>query len=152
MAPLSASERGWGRGPRVDERGARNIIVGQAVDPDKLAFAKRLRREMTPEERILWGVLRANRFHGLRFRRQQVIDGYIVDFYCHALRLIVEVDGDVHARQQEYDTERDAALASRGMTIMRVSNGEVVNDVSHVLRRIEALLPSRAASAEIRGS
>jgi very-short-patch-repair endonuclease len=51
---------------------------------------------------------------GVQFRRQQVIDGFIVDFYCHAARLVVELDGTVHERRIEYDVERDQTLAARG--------------------------------------
>lgn len=63
---------------------------------EKQMLARRMRREMTPGEWCLWQRLRANRFCGLHFRRQQVIDGFIADFYCHAARLVVEADGDVH--------------------------------------------------------
>lgn len=132
----------------MNERSARNIIVGQAVDSGRLAFASHLRREMTREERIL----RANRFHGLRFRRQQVIDGYIVDFYCHGLRLVLEVDGEVHSRQQEYDIQRDAVLTSRGLTILRVSNDAVHDDLNSILSEVEALLLGSGHAAESDGA
>ena len=70
--------------------------------------ARQLRQEMTPAEAILWKHLRTDQLGGLHFRRQQVLDGYIVDFYCHAAQLVIEVDGEVHASQHEYDAERDA--------------------------------------------
>ena len=69
------------------------ITSGQKVHPDKLAFAKRLRREMTPPERRLWKALRGNMLDGFHFRRQQVIEGYIADFYCDAAKLAIELDG-----------------------------------------------------------
>ena len=75
---------------------ARNIIVGQAVDSVKVERSKELRKEMTPAEKILWGQLRGRRLRGLHFRRQQVIEGFIVDFYCHAAGIVVEVDGPIH--------------------------------------------------------
>ncbi|WKZ37082.1 MAG: DUF559 domain-containing protein [Anaerolineales bacterium] len=71
----------------------KNIVTGQKVAKEKLERAKELRREMTPAEKILWQELRANKL-GVRFRRQQVIQGFIVDFYCHKSALVVEVDGD----------------------------------------------------------
>lgn len=83
----------------------KNIVIGQKVDPEKAARAKELRREMTAAEKILWGYLRANRLDGFHFRRQQVIAGFIVDFYCHPAGLAIELDGPVHANQVEYDRE-----------------------------------------------
>jgi very-short-patch-repair endonuclease len=114
------------------------VIVGQRIDPAKVERAKELRRQMTPEERILWRLLRARRLNGLHFRRQQVIDGFIVDFYCHAAGLVVEVDGGIHAEQPEYDAERDCILSARGLRILRVTNEDVRRDAATVLRRIAA--------------
>ena len=71
------------------------IVTGQRVTKEKLQRAKELRREMTPAENLLWKEVRANKL-GVHFRRQQVIQGFIVDFYCHRAGLVVEVDGDVH--------------------------------------------------------
>ena len=65
----------------------KNIIPGQKVTKEKLQRAKELRREMTPAEKILWNELRANKL-GVHFRRQQVIAGFIVDFYCHPVKII----------------------------------------------------------------
>ena len=75
------------------------IIRGQNVRADKLSIAKRLRREMTPAERALWRALRRNALDGLHFRRQQVIEGFIVDFYCDAVKLAIEIDGKPHEEQ-----------------------------------------------------
>src|SRR5215207_3725346 len=94
---------------------AQAIVVGQRVAREKVERAKALRREMTPAERRLWQQLRDHRLAGLRFRRQQVVNGFIVDFYCHAAALVVEVDGSVHSEQAEYDAERDRILAARGL-------------------------------------
>jgi very-short-patch-repair endonuclease len=75
---------------------------------------------MTPEERILWQHLRHHQVDGLQFRRQYVIEGFIVDFYCPAALLVIEVDGSVHAQQQVYDDERDRVLDMHGLRILRV--------------------------------
>ena len=91
---------------------------------------------MTPEERALWQHLRANRLNGLHFRRQQVIDGFIADFYCHAAGLVVEVDGEVHEESIHYDAGRDRILASRGLRILRVKNREIQENLPDVLNRI----------------
>ncbi len=117
-------------------RGDHRIIVGQAVTAAKLQRAKELRQQMTPEEKILWQHLRTNRLNGLHFRRQQIIDGFIVDFYCHAARLVIEVDGDVHQHQTEYDAERDKVLSARGLRVLRIQNEDVSNRLEEVLEQI----------------
>ena len=90
---------------------------------------------MTPAEKILWEKLRANRL-GVHFRRQQVIAGFIVDFYCHKSALVVEVDGDIHDLQQEEDVRREKALRELGLQIVRFRNDEVVRDLSAVVEKI----------------
>jgi very-short-patch-repair endonuclease len=117
---------------------ARNIVWGQRVSAEKVARAKELRHRMTHEEQVLWEHLRAHRLRGLQFRRQQIIDGFIVDFYCHSAGIVVEVDGPIHEQQAEYDAERDRVLSARGLRIVRVRNDEVRQDLATVLARIEA--------------
>ena len=73
----------------------KNIVTGQKVTKKKLQREKELRREMTPAEKILWEELRANKLR-VHFRRQQVIAGLIVNFYCHKAGLVIEVDEDIH--------------------------------------------------------
>ena len=114
----------------------KNIVVGQKITNEKKQRAKELRREMTPVENILWQRLRKNQLSGFHFRRQQVIDGFIVDFYCHATSLIVEIDGGIHETQQEQGAEREAHLISRGFRILRVTNDQVNNDIEGVLKKI----------------
>jgi very-short-patch-repair endonuclease len=113
-----------------------NIIIGQKITSTKHEVAKELRRNMTPEEKIIWQHLRSNRLNGLHFRRQQIIDGFIVDFYCHAAELVVEVDGEIHDQQIEYDLERDKVISSRGLRLLRVKNEDVRNNLDEVLRWI----------------
>ena len=114
----------------------RNIVIGQQVSSVKVQRAKELRREMTDEEKILWKHLRANRLNGLHFRRQQIIDGFIVDFYCHAAGVVVEVDGEIHEQQVEYDAERDKVLSARGLRLLRFKNEEVRQELGKVLTQI----------------
>src|SRR5690349_5320228 len=121
----------------------RHIVIGQKVETGKLVRARELRRDMTAEERRLWPHLRRSRLEGLHFRRQQVIEGFIVDFYCHQAAIIVELDGEIHARQAEYDAERDAILSLRGFRILRLTNEEVWQDLRGVLARIAAFCRER---------
>lgn len=113
-----------------------NIIIGQKITSTKLQRAKQLRRDMTPEEKMLWQHLRRNNLNGLHFRRQQIIDGFIVDFYCHAAKLVIEIDGEIHQHQTEYDTERDQILSTKGLRLLRIKNEEVRNNLKVVLNQI----------------
>ena len=96
----------------------RYIVSGQRVDRVKVLRSRQLRREMTDAERMLWEALRERRLDGLRFRRQQVIDGFIADFFCSEAGLVVEVDGAVHHQQQGYDLARDQLLSARGLRVL----------------------------------
>ncbi len=119
---------------------SKNIIVGQKITPQKRELAKQLRQNMTPAEQVLWQELRANRLEDYHFRRQQIIDGFIVDFYCHRAALIIEVDGPIHKTQIEADTEREAVLQARGLSILRFTNQQVMNNMNYVLSEIRRYL------------
>ena len=114
----------------------RNIIIGQKVSPEKIKRAKELRQNMTPVEKITWQHLRAKRFNNLKFRRQQIIEGFIVDFYCHSLGLVIEVDGKVHDKQIEYDRDRDKILLAKNLHILRFTNKQVIENIKAVLNTI----------------
>ena len=121
----------------------KNIVIGQKVNPEKVARAKELRETMTPAERYLWQHLRANQLDGWHFRRQQIIDGFIVDFYCHQANLVIELDGPIHDTQQAADAEREAILTRTGLTVLRFTNREVMGNVRLVLNQIRAALPQK---------
>jgi len=99
-----------------------SVVLGQRVHPVKLGLAKQFRREATVAERTLWNALRRNQLNGLHFRRQQVMAGFIVDFYCHSVRLVIEVDGEAHASRTAADRARDRVLRCHGLRILRVKN------------------------------
>ena len=91
---------------------------------------------MTAAERRLWHALRTKQLYGLHFRRQQAIQGFIVDFYCHRLRLIIELDGAAHDETIDYDAARYMVLSSLGMTIMRYQNDQVFQSLDTILTEI----------------
>jgi very-short-patch-repair endonuclease len=124
----------------------RRIVQGQRVTEAKTHLARELRRSMTAAERRLWAALRRNQLTGLHFRRSQIIDGFIADFFCHAAGLVVVVDGPIHDDQQDYDAERDRVLAARKLRVLRVTNDDVFQDLPAVLARI--LDEARAATAD----
>ena len=115
-------------------------IEGDEIKEDKIVRARRsaekhglalqMRRAMTEAEALLWGRLRNNQLGGLHFRRQQVIEGFIADFYCRSARLIVECDGAVHDNQQEYDQERDQILSTHNLRVLRFTNDSIQNDLN----------------------
>jgi very-short-patch-repair endonuclease len=100
------------------------------------------RKNPTPAERILWNALRNRQLEGARFAPQKVIGRYIVDFYCHAAQLIVELDGSVHDTEEviEYDAIRTQWFEAQGLTVVRFRNGRVYNDLPGVLEIIRRLL------------
>jgi very-short-patch-repair endonuclease len=104
--------------------------------------ARALRREMTEAESVLWRSLRGQLIRGLNFRRQHPVLSFIVDFYCPARKLCVELDGEVHDQpdQAARDTARTATLVAAGYHVLRFRNEEVMKDLSSVLRRIRAPL------------
>jgi very-short-patch-repair endonuclease len=129
------------------------ITSHQNVRADKLALAKQLRREMTPAERRLWRALRRNAVDGFHFRRQQVIRGYIVDFYCDAAKLAIELDGGAHEVQEEYDRLRDKIISRLGVQVLRIPNEamldvevavEFIREALRTSGRTQPLTPSRA--------
>ena len=124
------------------------VITGQRINAAKQQAAQEMRDQMTPAEQRLWQRLRANRLGGFHFRRQQVIDGFIVDFYCHAAGLVVELDGGVHRDRVEYDAERDLLLAQHGLTILRFSNERIADGLDAVLAEIEQVCQQRTAGVE----
>ena len=105
--------------------------------------ARALRRRSTDSERRLWEQLRDRRFRGLKFRRQQPIGGrFVVDFYCAALKLAIEVDGPVHHDQVVRDADRQRALEASGIIVVRVTVEQLSGDVAALLEALIPLSPS----------
>jgi very-short-patch-repair endonuclease len=98
---------------------------------------------MTPEEALLWSRLRGNRLRGLHFRRQQLVHGFIADFYCHGAGVAVEVDGGIHDTQVEYDAARNVAFAAIGLLVLRFRNEEVTGRLPDVLERVATACAER---------
>ena len=99
--------------------------------------ARRLRRQMTPAETALWRELRGRRLAGLKFRRQHAIGPFIADFCCAACRLVVELDGAVHAQLRERDAARTQYLCEKGYRVLRFPNDAVLHRLEETLGEIE---------------
>jgi very-short-patch-repair endonuclease len=98
--------------------------------------AKKLRKNSTDVEKLLWKYLGAKRFKGLKFRRQEPIGRYIVDFISYEKRLIIEVDGGQHATDKGKDEERDKWLNDQGYKVLRFWNNDVLTNIDGVLEVI----------------
>jgi very-short-patch-repair endonuclease len=121
--PLSHRERDR-------ERGSNELLLR----------ARDTRRQASEAERTLWKYLRGHRLNGYKFRRQMIIDSYIVDFACLEARLIVEADGGQHVDQITYDERRTARLGSMGYRVLRFWNHEILCELQSVLEQIESAL------------
>jgi very-short-patch-repair endonuclease len=107
-------------------------------NPRLKPLARELRRNMTDAETILWSKVRGKQIKGLQFYRQKNVGAYIVDFYCPAAKVIVEVDGGQHFAETglREDAERDVYLKDLGFKVLRFSDREVLKDIAGVLERI----------------
>ena len=119
-------------------------------DTELIKKAKAMRRDPTPFEQKLWLALRAKRFERAKFRRQMVIDRYIVDMACRLPRkLVIEADGDTHGASLDYDARRTEFLEAEGYRVLRFSNAEIGENFEGVLMTIQNALPlSPALSPE----
>jgi very-short-patch-repair endonuclease len=122
-------------------------------------FARMLRKNLTPEERIMWHLLRNRKFRGYKFLRQHPIkvwetNGrhhfYYADFYCSEKKLVVEIDGLIHAMQEDYDRARDIIMLELKLNVLRVGNEEVNGDVVGVLQKIALFLTHPPAPSLLR--
>ena len=102
---------------------------------------------MTPAEKLLWKLLRNRRLRGWKFRRQAAISTYIADFYCHELKLVVELDGDVHLTpdQAVHDENRDCYLNYLGIEVLRIPNRQLFDSPEAALDRIVEVATDRSA-------
>jgi very-short-patch-repair endonuclease len=122
------------------------VVRLQRVTEEKLADARILRKTMTPSEQLLWKHLRNRQCGGLKFRRQQVIEGYVADFYCEKAKLVVEADGGIHAskEQKEIDEHREKVFKLRGIATMRFTNEIILSNLQNVLEKLELFCRQKA--------
>lgn len=130
-------------GERLGERAVvKNNFPRLDVSPElqrkMIEIARQFRKQPTKSEKILWQALRGKKLDGHKFRRQQPIGSFIVDFYNSPYRLVVEVDGSVHDNQIELDQARQEILELIGLNILRVSAEEVEKNLPSVLNKIRS--------------
>lgn len=122
----------------------KNMYYG--ATPQTLKKAKLLRKNMTNAESLLWENLKEKQVLGLRFRRQHPINIYIVDFYCHPAKLVIELDGAIHKTQKEYDNNRTKDLEMYGLKVIRFYNSEVEKNIDNVINQIEKIIVNTCPS------
>ena len=110
--------------------------------PDLFRLAERMRKKPTAAERILWKSLKEFRREGFTFRRQHPIEFFIADFYCHKIKLVIEVDGEIHMREDRagYDDSRSGEIERFGIKIIRFKNKEVLNNVECVIQEVKIVI------------
>lgn len=142
--PLHNGE-GEGRGqnkPRPP-KGSTGLIRLQKIRNSKLELAKYFRQHMTLGERGFWNMVRKNQANGYRFRRQQVIHGFVADFYCNQINLVVEIDGGIHEQQKDYDQLRTKIINQYGIKVIRFANQEVIDKSDWVLEKLKGTKKGR---------
>jgi very-short-patch-repair endonuclease len=114
------------------------------VSEEQLERHRRLRRQQTTAEAVLWQMLRNRKLIASKFRRQVPIGRYIADFYCHERKLIVELDGAIHSDhdQQLHDQNRDTFLLSLGLRVLRIPNEQLLESPEKVLDQVRKALLS----------
>ena len=124
----------------------RSMFYG--ASPSVFKKAKALRKNMTNAEKVLWNHLSNNKLNGKRFKPQHPMYSFIADFYCHELKLVIEVDGGIHnlPENKQYDVNREYVLKEFGMEVIRFTNEEVANDIENVLQRIKVIIKQRDES------
>ena len=113
------------------------------ASPVTLEKARQLRNRMTPEEILLWEKLKGKQICNTRFRRQHPINMFIVDFYCHAAKLVVELDGEIHIQQKEYDKERTEIIEEFNIKVIRFSNSEIQTNIKKAIETITQKVQNR---------
>jgi very-short-patch-repair endonuclease len=118
------------------------IKIKKKLSDQNLKIIRSLRKNPTPQEIIFWSRLRARRFKGLKFRRQYKIGKYVVDFICLEKKLIIELDGWQHKKenQKRYDKERTEFLKSNGFRVIRFWNNDINDNLDGVFLKIEQFL------------
>jgi very-short-patch-repair endonuclease len=106
------------------------------------ALAIQMRKNPTDAERAMWEMLRNFRHMGFPFRRQHPIEFYVADFYCHKLRLVIEVDGEIHINKdiQNHDEGRTGEMERFGIKVLRFTNSQILNDGDLVVEKIKSTI------------
>ncbi len=130
----------------MQPRAPKPRIRGTSPEIQQAAFTHR--QQMTTAEAHLWEALKCKQVFGLRFRSQHPIGRFILDFYCPAIKLAIEIDGEIHDTQADYDRARTSELENHGYRVIRFSNAQVLFDRASVINAIIAIANSLRSTGE----
>lgn len=118
----------------------RNFVLNLPYNASLKSRAKALRKAGNFSEVVFWKEVRNKSFWNIDFDRQRVIGNYIVDFYVKALGLVVEIDGEIHNFQEEYDEKRETYLKNLGLKVFRISTTKMLFDTENVMKELEQFI------------
>ena len=126
------------------------LMMGYYGNRELVRKARILRSNMTRAEIILWSRLRSKKIDGYKFRRQQPIFDYVVDFYCDELKLIIEVDGEIHflSEKTDSDIKRDKLLKINGYHILRLSNLEIETEIDSTIYKLRSFISTNLSPSQ----
>jgi very-short-patch-repair endonuclease len=124
---------------KPDDRWHTKPALWERLKPE----ARDIRAKPTEAENLLWRYLRDAKFGKYKFRRQHSLGPFIVDFYCHQAKIIIEVDGPIHQYQVEEDGARQEYLESHGFTVLRFPNDVIINSIGKVIEQINLFLNTK---------
>jgi very-short-patch-repair endonuclease len=138
------------------EGGVRGILVKRFLiqsimltyNPNLKQFARDMRKDPTEAERKFWKEIASNDKLGFRFLRQKPIDNYIADFYCHKLKLVVEIDGDSHSETPEYDEIRTQVMNIHGLKVVRFTNDQILYNIEGIHDKMIEVIQDRIGEFE----
>lgn len=138
--PLHCGEGEEPTSRREEPAKQKGVIRDQKINPEKLELAKSFRKNPTDSEDAVWQMLRNRQIKKLKWRRQQVIDGFIADFYCAELNAVLEIDGSVHDNEKvkKNDEYRTSVFEAKGIRVFRLKNEDC--DKQHLIELIEHIL------------
>ena len=134
--------------PRRRKRTSRGIIP---YDAKLVPRSRKLRKNETDAEAILWGILRRKGIGGYKFTRQKPIDKFILDFYCSKLLLGVEVDGAIHRQKEKYDDQRTQIINYYDIKVIRFRNEEIFDELPAVAKKMQEEIQKRETEISIKG-
>ena len=124
--------------------------MGYYGNRELMKRARVLRSNLTQAEVILWSRLRSKKVDGYKFRRQQPIFDYVVDFYCHELKLIIEVDGEIHSliEKTDSDNKRNRILKTNGYHVLHLTNIEIETEPDSAITKIKAYINTNLSPSQ----
>ncbi len=156
LTPLLTKEREH-KGEVKKQRNSTELKKGMTKHynkPNEKEKRRKLRKNQTYVEKIVWIYLRDRRLLGYKFKRQYSVDYYVIDFYCPELKFAIELDGECHdpPEQKEYDAKRQKYLEDYGIEFIRITNDELLGNPNKAFERIENAIKARKARIQKQGN